>query len=78
MKVQTITCPKCGDEIYSRAGHDFKYCSCKLVFIDGGLDYTRIGYTEKEPVSKTRNVKATKKELYDDWNTHGHKFGVIK
>ena len=78
MKVNTIICSKCRDEIYSRAIHDFRNCSCKTVFIDGGFDYTRIGYSEKEPKSRTRYIKATRKEMYDDWNTKADKFGVIK
>lgn len=28
--------------IYSRNRHDFRWCSCKTVAIDGGSDYTRI------------------------------------
>jgi hypothetical protein len=39
-----IKCLKCGDIIVSEHRHDFKYCSCKNVFIDGGGDrYTRYG-----------------------------------
>jgi len=78
MKVNAIECQKCKDTIYSRAGHDFRYCSCKEVFIDGGFDYTRIGGEKKMFKEKTIEVKATKKELYDDWNTRADKFGVIK
>ena len=43
MKVYTVKCPKCGDRIYSRARHDFRYCSCNYLFVDGGFEYTRIG-----------------------------------
>jgi hypothetical protein len=34
-------CLKCGDVIYSRNRHDFKYCQCKAIAVDGGLDYIR-------------------------------------
>ena len=36
-------CRKCGDTIESLYRHDFKWCSCKAIFIDGGLDYLRRG-----------------------------------
>lgn len=39
-----IRCPRCKDEIYSDHRHDFKYCSCKYVFVDGGRDYLRFGW----------------------------------
>lgn len=37
-----IKCLKCGDEIESKYRHDFKYCKCGAVAIDGGNDYQRI------------------------------------
>jgi hypothetical protein len=44
-----IRCRKCLDEIESFYTHDFKYCKCGSVFIDGGLDYCRYGYPGGEP-----------------------------
>lgn len=38
-----IRCLKCGDIIESKHVHDFRYCSCENIFIDGGNDYTRYG-----------------------------------
>jgi len=32
-----IQCKKCLDTIESKHEHDFKYCSCKAVGIDGGI-----------------------------------------
>ena len=32
-----IQCKKCLDTIESKHRHDFKYCSCKSVGIDGGI-----------------------------------------
>lgn len=32
-------CNKCGDEIESTHRHDFKFCKCGAVAVDGGLDY---------------------------------------
>jgi len=36
-----IHCLKCGDEPYSAHRHDFKYCKCGSVAVDGGMDYLR-------------------------------------
>lgn len=38
-----IQCKLCKDIIQSTYRHDFKWCSCKSIYIDGGSDYTRIG-----------------------------------
>lgn len=38
-----LRCKKCGDIIESKYVHDFNWCSCESVFIDGGLDYARCG-----------------------------------
>jgi len=39
-----VMCNECDDVIESRSRHDFKGCVCGSVFIDGGLDYQRVGY----------------------------------
>ena len=36
-----IRCKKCGDEPYSANRHDFKYCKCGAVAVDGGMDYLK-------------------------------------
>lgn len=36
-----IRCTRCGDVIESTHRHDFKFCSCGTVAVDGGLDYLR-------------------------------------
>lgn len=36
-----IRCVKCGDEPYSASVHDFKYCECGAVAVDGGMSYLR-------------------------------------
>jgi len=40
-----IRCNHCGDEIESKNRHDYVRCSCGKVFVDGGTDYIRRGYT---------------------------------
>ena len=43
----TFKCKKCGDVIESTYRHDFKFCKCGAVAVDGGKDYLRrIGYEE--------------------------------
>lgn len=37
-----IKCLKCGDVVVSRHRHDFRWCKCETVAIDGGRDYTRV------------------------------------
>ena len=37
----SATCNKCGDEIESWFGHDFKFCKCGAIAVDGGLNYLR-------------------------------------
>lgn len=36
-----IRCNKCGDVIESVHVHDFKWCNCQSVAVDGGHDYLR-------------------------------------
>ena len=36
-----IKCKKCGDEIESKTVHDFRFCKCVSVAVDGGHDYLR-------------------------------------
>lgn len=39
-----IKCNHCGDIIESKNTHDFKWCKCKTVYVDGGLSYARRGF----------------------------------
>ena len=34
-----VRCNNCGDEIESKSTHDFKWCKCRSVAVDGGLEY---------------------------------------
>lgn len=34
-------CKLCGDIIESRTTHEFRWCSCGAVAVDGGLSYLR-------------------------------------
>ena len=57
--VNKIKCKKCGDVIESKYTHDFKYCKCKAVAVDGGRSYLkRLGNPEDyEELSKEDNKK---------------------
>lgn len=39
--INKIKCKKCGEIIESRHRHDFKFCKCGAVAVDGGKDYLR-------------------------------------
>lgn len=43
-----IKCKKCGDVIESTSVHDFKFCSCGSVAIDGGHDYLRRSFKNSQ------------------------------
>ena len=42
--MNAVKCLKCNDIIESKHVHDFRYCSCKHVFVDGGPNYKRRGW----------------------------------
>ena len=39
----SIKCLLCDEVLESKHVHDFQQCSCESCFIDGGLEYVRIG-----------------------------------
>jgi hypothetical protein len=79
-RITTVTCSKCAVEIYSRARHDYHLCFCGSTMVDGGFDYLKYGFgpDDPKPQVRTRYINATRKELYDDWNVGGTKFGFYK
>jgi len=77
MKVKAIKCNNCGDIIYSRARHDCRGCTCGEIYIDGGFDYIRVG-GKTFPKIFDFEIKASKKELYNDWNDMKDKYGLVK
>ena len=46
--VNKIKCNKCGDIIESVHRHDFKFCKCKRVAVDGGKEYLRRMFTNMD------------------------------
>lgn len=45
-----IRCKLCNGTIESHHVHDFKTCGCGAAFIDGGLEYERFGYINRDDV----------------------------
>ena len=51
--INAVTCNRCGNTIRSKNRHDFVWCSCGSVAVDGGSWYCkRVGldFTEKSEV----------------------------
>jgi acetyl-CoA carboxylase beta subunit len=48
IKRNMVKCNKCGDVIESKHVHDFQTCSCDNVSVDGGHDYLRRCFVDKE------------------------------
>jgi hypothetical protein len=79
LAVGALHCHKCDVVIYSRAGHDFHYCDCKDIFIDGGRGYMRWGCEPGASYSGvTLMLPVTQRELYDDWNNRDEKYGWLR
>lgn len=45
VKKNAAWCLECDTVIESKFRHDFQECKCKALFVDGGRDYQRIGWT---------------------------------
>ena len=82
MKIEVYQCPDCKEEIYSRAQHDFIYCKCKELALDGGANDNGlwrplriIGKVEAQ--SRIIEITVTEKQLYHDWNYSEDKYGRI-
>ena len=75
---------KCGDIIYSRSRHDFRWCSCESCAVDGGFDYLKIVGNKENWEFKRINVlenktdDEAKKILFEDWSKEKNKYGVLK
>lgn len=53
----TVKCRKCNDIITSKHRHDFVWCECNSVAVDGGDDCPRIiGYSENWEVLDDENI----------------------
>jgi len=77
MIITAAKCPNCGDVIFSRATHDFRYCTCKDTAIDGGRSYVHLNYKTRPPTLELE-IEQTADELFDDYRTGADRFGLIK
>jgi len=83
MIVSGVKCTLCGDTIYSRANHDFHYCSCGNLFIDGGQATPgRMGWKYENTLEGCPKIEIDAKDrdaLYSDWahgiDMYGYIFG---
>lgn len=48
IKINKIKCNHCDDIIVSESVHDFKFCSCGTVAVDGGNEYLRRTYKKSK------------------------------
>jgi hypothetical protein len=78
-KVTCVSCPNCADTLFSRANHDWRICTCGDTFVDGGFERMRIGAKDCNKIKTfTKIIKASKQELYDDWNHSKDQYGLIR
>ena len=62
--VNKIQCKKCKDIIESKYVHDFKWCSCKSIAVDGGLEYLRrVG--NLEDIIELSEFEMKQEEIYE-------------
>lgn len=61
MIVSGIRCGACGEVLWSRHRHDFRWCGCRASFVDGGRHYMRAG-GEAQTVSVETDTGAVVEE----------------
>ena len=59
MKVNAFKCPKCAAIVFSRTRHDYRWCACKRIAVDGGLESSRVVYESVLPENVTLEVDQT-------------------
>lgn len=89
MRVKGVRCKKCGEAIYSRYVHDFHWCHCDSVAIDGGSIYVGVenpnsymkitGEPENyEFVEIEIGDEGFRDTLVNDWNRQFDEYGWEK
>ena len=65
IKRNAVKCNKCGDIIESTHRHDLKWCSCKTVAVDGGLEYIkRCSKSEGDYIELSETIYDDIKHIY--------------
>ena len=62
-----IQCSKCKDIIESLHRHDFKWCSCQRIAVDGGTAYLRRCFCEHADVIELTETESYIIEVDDDY-----------
>jgi hypothetical protein len=74
-------CARCGDIIESKSVHDFQQCKCESIFIDGGDEYLRCGFSKPSDIEiwneKTKKFEPMKTITTND-NMNIHSKNVMK
>jgi len=61
-----IQCKLCGDVIESKYRHDYVTCSCGACTVDGGHDYLRRGFKERDCYVDLSETEIVEVERWDD------------
>lgn len=77
MKINAYQCPKCLAAVYSRTRHDYRWCPCHTIAVDGGLDYTRVVYSDCIPEHYQLDLDVTAAQLHEDWSRRTDKYGIV-
>jgi len=56
IKINKIQCLHCKDIIESTHRHDFKWCRCGKVSVDGGNDYLKRSWYGNNPLSNYKEL----------------------
>lgn len=66
-----IRCKKCGDVLESKSVHDFKWCSCRAVAVDGGKEYLKRCAKDLDDIEDLSEVEQGEPEcmdcIYSNW-----------
>lgn len=61
--VNKVRCKHCNDIIESTHTHDFKYCSCGRISIDGGHEYQKL--TFENSLEEDMDMSLSEYEYYE-------------
>ena len=49
-----VKCKHCGDVIVSKHVHDFVWCKCRKIAVDGGDEYLRLIFPDSGPYTDSK------------------------